>query len=245
MQTHVNSQFALGESALPITPIEKTPLNSIREAIKKLLLDRNCTMLQIQHQPEDLFRVKVHQPVVISPNGGPMLIVSVYDIRMMQYLEKEKKLNEKLEEERCLTLMRDDLRADVPLESQYMKVDATREEIFLWRYMFHVNSTKIVPTLWQKEKIPMSDSSPWVTSFISPLYLDFPFEKIVNKEAKSERPSLPVRPPVYEKVRCAACKEIPEKLKRCGRCRVVIYCSVECQRGHWIEHKAACSKKLN
>ena len=61
-----------------------------------------------------------------------------------------------------------------------MEVDATPEEIHLWRYLFHVNSTKIVPTLWQKEKVPIGPDSAWTVTFISPLYLDYPFDNIIN-----------------------------------------------------------------
>lgn len=34
------------------------------------------------------------------------------------------------------------------------------------------------------------------------------------------------------------CKtENPEKLKNCGGCRRVAYCSVACQKAHWKDHK--------
>lgn len=55
---------------------------------------------------------------------------------------------------------------------------------------------------------------------------------------------------------CAACglRELPapvqplgsvpaeeeRTLKACGACRLVLYCSAECQKGHWPEHKKAC-----
>eukprot|EP00741_Cyanophora_paradoxa_P015230 tig00020851_g14700.t1 len=38
---------------------------------------------------------------------------------------------------------------------------------------------------------------------------------------------------------CAACGVDGCSL-RCGRCRSEFYCSPECQRAHWREHKAAC-----
>lgn len=33
-----------------------------------------------------------------------------------------------------------------------------------------------------------------------------------------------------------------EKLKRCSKCKVVKYCSAECQREDWALHKAVCRK---
>jgi hypothetical protein len=41
--------------------------------------------------------------------------------------------------------------------------------------------------------------------------------------------------------RCATCDRPLRKEKTCDRCRSVSYCSRECQRGHWAQHKAACS----
>jgi ankyrin repeat protein len=41
--------------------------------------------------------------------------------------------------------------------------------------------------------------------------------------------------------RCAMCDRPMRKEKTCDRCRSVSYCSRECQRGHWAQHKAACS----
>jgi hypothetical protein len=41
---------------------------------------------------------------------------------------------------------------------------------------------------------------------------------------------------------CDGCREgrAIEELKRCGGCRRVSYCSIECQRAHWNAHKPHC-----
>lgn len=39
---------------------------------------------------------------------------------------------------------------------------------------------------------------------------------------------------------CARCGESTAATKRCARCKAVSYCSVECQRAHWRQHKANC-----
>jgi hypothetical protein len=41
--------------------------------------------------------------------------------------------------------------------------------------------------------------------------------------------------------RCATCDRPLRKEKTCGRCRSVSYCSRECQRGDWAQHKATCT----
>ncbi|CZT14032.1 uncharacterized protein RCC_00007 [Ramularia collo-cygni] len=42
---------------------------------------------------------------------------------------------------------------------------------------------------------------------------------------------------------CKACGKIEEgKMMRCGKCEVVKYCGVDCQKLHWSAHKLVCSK---
>ena len=41
--------------------------------------------------------------------------------------------------------------------------------------------------------------------------------------------------------RCAMCDKLCA-VKKCGRCRHVGYCSKECQRKHWAQHKLACTE---
>ncbi|KAL4078090.1 hypothetical protein J3A83DRAFT_4356774 [Scleroderma citrinum] len=45
---------------------------------------------------------------------------------------------------------------------------------------------------------------------------------------------------LYEEKQCEHCRVKSSGLKMCARCRVVRYCSVECQRSHWKTHKRSC-----
>ena len=40
--------------------------------------------------------------------------------------------------------------------------------------------------------------------------------------------------------KCAECGVLPEESNRCSRCKAVVYCSRDCQRGHWKAHKKLC-----
>lgn len=39
---------------------------------------------------------------------------------------------------------------------------------------------------------------------------------------------------------CSFCNLIVKCLKRCGRCRKSNYCSIECQKKDWQQHKRSC-----
>lgn len=39
---------------------------------------------------------------------------------------------------------------------------------------------------------------------------------------------------------CCVCKKVGKDFKKCSRCRSYEYCSLECQKIHWVEHKKEC-----
>lgn len=47
---------------------------------------------------------------------------------------------------------------------------------------------------------------------------------------------------------CAMCKQ-PESaagtLKKCGKCKKILYCDRECQKKHWKSHKKVCASMAN
>lgn len=42
---------------------------------------------------------------------------------------------------------------------------------------------------------------------------------------------------------CGACGVEGTKMMQCGKCKAARYCSKECQRSHWKEHKNSCDIK--
>eukprot|EP00956_Cyclotella_meneghiniana_P007595 scaffold10237_cov71-Cyclotella_meneghiniana.AAC.1 len=42
---------------------------------------------------------------------------------------------------------------------------------------------------------------------------------------------------------CAECGKANTGLKACKACKLVKYCSVDCQRTHWSHHKKPCKKR--
>lgn len=40
---------------------------------------------------------------------------------------------------------------------------------------------------------------------------------------------------------CETCKEVKEGMKVCSKCKSAYYCSYECQKKAWPEHKITCA----
>jgi hypothetical protein len=86
---------------------------------------------------------------------------------------------------------------------------------------------------------------------LSPKYVaEFFKASPLHNHAEGFRPSFIVPPPEEEEqvkplLKCAACDfttEDKKQLKWCARCNGTPYCSKECQKRHWKEHKQVCSK---
>lgn len=58
----------------------------------------------------------------------------------------------------------------------------------------------------------------------------------------------PIQSTASASKKCGNClkpKEDNTTLMVCSRCRMAKYCSKECQKGHWSQHKKACSKPVS
>ena len=119
---------------------------------------------------------------------------------------------------------------------------------------------KVLPTWWEPadnvaiEKIAMTDEWANINHAVeksdiqeqfdstTPLMLRIIAENVYNWSLQTKRPSFSDQP------RCASCGQAEgdadTKLKKCGACGEVSYCSVACQKRHWKHggHKQACAK---
>ena len=155
--------------------------------------------------------IRTHLPVRISPRGAPVLLLSALD--QSQIADPTPQIQAKLKRILC----------DGDVSRTFEIAFLTTEAAQLFRYILLFNSTKIQPINWQKKNLPQGGDSPYLATFLQPLYYD----------GEIQAPHIVGG--------CRLCGK-PHAQKKCGRCLVAPYCSVECQRAHWPTHKLSCSK---
>ena len=237
LNIHLKVQFNFRELENP-SLIEKSPLNCARDIVTALFSDSSCCVRiqRINASTPDWY-LRVHRPVVTTPIGSPALLISAFDFRLAEKLTESGKWNKKQYAEnfsRVFPNYDPEKRMTIEIE--------TAEQSQLLRFILRLNSTKIRPSIWQEKNVTLGNDSPWMATFISPLYIDCPLNEIeyncVSTSGKVSASEIAAN----DNSCCRACKKVSKNLKRCSRCRVAVYCSVECQRHHWAEHKTTCKK---
>ena len=231
LEMHLNSQFNYLHLMNP-SLMERTPLTVVRDIVRALFFNASpCIRIMYKDSSSDNpeWYLRVHQPILTSPLGGPMLMLSALDNRLVAILKREGKWD-KREASKDFANIFPDYSAE-----RLMTIEIeTAQQMNLWRYFLRLNSTRILPSALQKKTVPLGEDSPWLVTFISPLYLDCPYNQKVVDDFKSAG--------LNETNACGACGKNPKNPKRCSRCRLVFYCSAECQRAHWAKHKLFCTK---
>lgn len=109
-----------------------------------------------------------------------------------------------------------------------------------------VINNQLAASVDESLKIHKSDHSPQHGDAQFPLEEEDHDGDIDTQNVVEDR-SLPLRSKTLsdESMRvksCIVCRSVNEAVKRCGRCRRVYYCTVDCQRSHWKYHRIVCSK---
>ena len=223
-----------------------SPLQHMRRLITQMFLgyEENFTIFIENNPSKPLWSIRIFRPILTSPTGSPLLLLSAIDYRLADKLVANGQLQKKQFEKDVKRFFRQ----KGGIGTFKFPVDS-EETADLIRYVFRLNSTKFVPPSWQKEEnIPPGESSPFLATFISLLYLDFSYLRNENSDSGwAFLHSFDDLVPGFNPDRCTRCGIQPDRtlLKRCSKCKAVHYCSPKCQRLDWETHKLACSLILN
>ena len=242
LAAHLGNQYSMTD---PISVLKNpesmiSALNLVRGIIKSIFIGsfvNNQHYFGIQREGSSIrhpdWYIRVHPPIRTTSAGSPFLLLSSVDYRLAEKLATSGKLERHKAADDFFRIFEG---YSKPL-TIWVNPEGESQLLSLWRYVLRINSTKMEPSPWQKKNLPLGENSPWLATFIAPLYAYFPFDNFVlnlDEIAGKMR---------NEKESCFSCKKTPQNPKRCSRCRAVVYCSVECQRSHWSQHKITCAQK--
>lgn len=235
-------------------PSSMTPMEDVRSCIIAILpfAQNGCqyfTVLDNNIFNNQIWHFYVHLPIVTSPLGAPMLLMTAFDLKLFHDKSERGKLDgDQVEKDYKRTFgVGKKLSVRFPL--------TTDEGPSILRHVLRLNSTKMQPTKWQRENLPSGDFSPFLPTFLSPLYQDnqHPWDATEFTVRKDGLHSLLMDPSCgmdFSKAmgRCTGCDQrtMKHELKRCSNCKgTAYYCSVECQRKDWKNHKSQCVQAKN
>ena len=160
-----------------LNPPLTSPMLKLREIVRGFFYGYsrqqpfNLFAVYDRKQTDPVFQLRVRPPVRFTPQGAPLLLVSVIDHQLAQQLISQGKLDP----EQCQSDLHRIITEGVSREVCTIHTSSA-EEVQLLRFSLRLNSTKMRRGAWQSKKIPRGDDSPWMSTYVTPLYA----EKISN-----------------------------------------------------------------
>jgi hypothetical protein len=178
LKTHFRSQFNirhLENNSL----MEESSLNFIRFVIIDLFMDLSrFVTIQRMNAPTPEWFFLVHRPVSTTPTGKPFLLLSAFDSRLAEKLTADGKWSQKKTEENLKRVFPGGVEAfNIPIQ--------TTEDSQLLRFVLRLNRSKIIPSKWQKKNLTLGEDSPWMATFVSPLYSDNPHLDVESSDTSN------------------------------------------------------------
>jgi hypothetical protein len=209
--------------------IPSSPLEEVRRIVAKIIHDRlylrkvlfSIVDFRNPSKVPSLY-LRAHLPLLRSPLDSPLCLVSAVDTDVAYHLIEEGHLTKyqfRQVSERIFGFSPD-------WNPLYYHSD---EGLSLFRYTLRLNSTRMEPTGWQTKYFPQHEYSPWLATFISPLYAEY-LTQLTESSKVSSTP----------KNSCANCFLLKDEMKQCSRCKLVVYCGINCQKADWSKHKLLC-----
>ena len=245
MSLHLDKRISAKSSTSPL-------LDDVREIVRALFYSHyhNSYLLFAIHDKDKVaFHLRVQPPVRFTPQGSPLLLVSVIDHQLAEQLIADGKLDAEQNDSDFYRIITERVSREVCTIRA-----STTKEIDLFRYSLRLNSTKMRRSVWQSKHIPRGEDSPWMTTFVSPLYTESIEDSCRRlKEMKNTTEGcgaihgegcsgpIDINPNCCASFLCHNCGVKKVVLKKCQGCLTVFYCSVACQKKGWLEHKDFCS----
>ena len=166
-----------------------SPLEEVRKIVTQAMSisatsDRYCFAI-VDHRNPDKFPalfLRVISPLRCSPLGAPILAVTVADEELACSLIMGNYLDSEQHHRDHLRILFDG--KTVGNSCCYLHYYSD-EGLSLLCYMLRLNSIKMEPTLWQSKNFPNSKCSPWLATFLSPLYSEN-VQKLPHSSPKEE-----------------------------------------------------------
>ena len=168
---HLDNQFDPYPIDNPSLKQKKKILDTVRGFVEDLFedsasFDYVCIMRKESSNEIPSWYLRIHRPVVTSPLGNPMLLISALDIQLADNTAAQ---NGGVTKEDFFRIF-----PDCTPESMKTYKEYNPPDLQLLRYVLRLNSTKMIPSTWQRDNLPLDAESPWLSTFLSPLYLDSP-----------------------------------------------------------------------
>ena len=245
---HLSTEkFGFKSSSMPL-------LDEVREIVRAIFYGNSHNsffLFSVSLSEDPILYLRVQPIVRFSPHGSPLIIVSVLDYQLALLLMAKGAL----EPEQYLSDYHRIFTEGVCRPVCNISASSA-QEVDLFRYALRVNSTRMRRSVWQSRNLPRGENSPWMATFLSPLYTEntaFHCKEITDKL----RPSLRCNEislkdviresPPYVKfsllTQCASCFAKKIKLNKCSRCKNIAYCSTSCQKADWPKHRRDCSSQ--
>ena len=226
------------------SPIKSTTLDQVREIVRALFYGHyynSFYLFAIYDEKEELmFHLRVQPPVRFTPQGSPLLLVAVIDHQLARQLIADGKLNteeNQYEFHRIIT-------QGVSREVCTIRTSST-EEMDLFRYSLRLNATRMRRGAWQSKNLPRGETSPWMPTFVSPLYDVRTQHGSCGPLLEEKEKEDPLINTMLGDFMCANCSVRKIELKKCKRCKAISYCSVPCQQNHGAIHRKTCNASKN
>lgn len=177
LNMHIEAQFdcdRLQSHSSIYKALSNSPLDEVRDMVQTIFYRHHYEALNlfaiygvVQPKDEPIFHLRISPPVRFSPHGSPLLLVAALDDQLAHLfitqgkLESEKMLSDyhRLFTER--------------VSREVCTIHASSAQVIgLLRFLLRVNSTKMRRSAWQSKNLPRGEDSPWIPTFLSPLYAE-------------------------------------------------------------------------